>query len=78
VTSDHHPLLPPQSITLPANIRYTHLHRRSVIVVVADSAPLYMTYLPSDSNCIDAEFDCAVKQGNWKIRIATDPHTTEE
>jgi hypothetical protein len=67
---------PSSSATTPidnhtANIRYTRLYRRSAIVVVADSAPLYTTFLPSDSNCID----CAVKQGNWKFRIATDLHT---
>ena len=55
-TSDQRPS---SSTTTPidnpaVNIRYTRLHHRSAIVVVAESAPLFTAFLPSDSNCIDA------------------------
>ena len=59
------------------NIRYTRLHRRSAIVVVADFAPLFTAFLPSDSNCIDAASTARSRRATWKLCIATDPYTTE-
>jgi hypothetical protein len=78
-TSDQRPS---SSTTTPidnpaVNIRYTRLHRRSAIVVVADFAPLFTAFLPSDSNCIDAASTARSRRATWKLCIATDPYTTE-
>jgi hypothetical protein len=60
-----------------ADIRYTRLHRRSAIVVVADSAPLFTTSRSSHPNCIYAASTARSRRATWKLCIATDPHITE-